>query len=293
MRISTGYQYETFRRDISLSEERLANLSQQLATGKRINQPSDDPVGIGRSINMHSLRAGMDQYRQNLNTAKGALGTADNTLSDLTDIVNQAYQTAVTGASSTMDQTGRTAMAAQITSLQSRLIDLGNSKGPDGGYMFAGQKTQTKPYTLVGGTLVFNGDTNPIHVETGPGENLQTSVPGEPMISDLYNRLETLKNDLNGGQVGAISGVDIANVQSSLTKVSTARGDIGARMQTVQDLTSQWERRSDELTKSISDVEDVDMSAAVVQYQQANQAYTAALTVAGQGFRLSLMDFIK
>lgn len=113
------------------------------------------------------------------------------------------------------------------------------------------------------------------------------------MISDMYNRLETLKNDLTGGQVGAISGVDIANIQGSLDAISATRGDVGARMQTVQSLVSQWQTRSDDLTKNISDVEDVDMSAAMVQYQQANQAYTAALTVAGQGFRLSLMDFIK
>ena len=31
----------------------------------------------------------------------------------------------------------------------------------------------------------------------------------------------------------------------------------------------------------------------MLRYQQANQAYTAALTVASQGFGLSLMDFIN
>lgn len=293
MRISTSYKYDTLQFDIQNAADRLATITQQVATGKRINQPSDDPVGVGQTINMRSLQSAMEQYQSNLNTAKGSLGTVDNTAADITDLLNQANQIAVSGASGTTDQIGRNAMAAQITSLQARLVDLANTKGPDGSYIFAGQKTNTKPYTINAGGLVFNGNVNPIRVETGPGETVQANVPGEPMISDLYTRLESLKSNLTGGQVGAISGIDLANLKSSLDTVSNMRGDVGARMQTVQDMTSQWQRRSDDLTKNISDVEDIDMSAAMVQYQQATQAYQAALTVAGQGFRLSILDFIN
>jgi flagellar hook-associated protein 3 FlgL len=293
MRISTNYQYDTFQLDIRNAQEKLVKVSQQLATGKRINNPSDDPVGVARTISMRSLRSGIDQYQKNLSSARGALGYIDNTAGDITDLVRQAYTLAVQGASSTTDQGARNAAATQIGNIQKRIIDLGNSKGPTGNYQFAGQKSSTKPYTLTGSTLTFNGDTNPIRVETGPGETIQSNVSGEPMITELYNRLEALKSDLIGGQVGAISGVDIANIQASLDSVTSLRGDVGTRMQTIDDLSTQWQRRSDELTKNISDIEDVDLSEAMVKYQQANQAYTAALTVAGQGFRLSLMDFIK
>lgn len=293
MRISTRYQYDTFQYDIDQAQERLTNISLQLSSGKRINQPSDDPIGVNQSISMRGLQSAMGQYQKNLNSAKGTLGYTDNTASEMTDLVNQAYQLAVAGASSTTDQKGRDAMASQITALQSRLVSLANTKGPDGSYLFAGQKSDTLPYTQSTNSLVFNGDTNPISVESGPGQTIQTSVPGEPLITTLYNSLESLKSNLTGGQVGAISGVDIANMQSSLDSITGMRGTIGARMQTVQDLTTQWQNRSDEMTKNISDIEDVDMSAAMVQYQEASQAYTAALTVAGQGFRLSLMDFIK
>jgi flagellar hook-associated protein 3 FlgL len=293
MRISTRYQYESFQTDIRNAQERLSKISEQLSTGKRINQLSDDPVGIRQSIGMRSLRSSMDQYKKNLNSAKGQLGYVDSTASEIGDLMLQAYQSAVQGASSATDQGGRVAMASRIESLQSRLIELANTKGPDGGYLFSGQKSSTKPYVLMGTNLVFNGDTNATHVETGPGETLQTNVPTEPMFTDMYNRLESLKSNLIGGQVGAISGVDIAAIQDSQKQISSLRGTVGARLQKVDDLKLQWQRRRDELTINISDVEDVDFSEAAVQYQQANQAYNAALTVASQGFRLSLMDFIK
>jgi flagellar hook-associated protein 3 FlgL len=293
MRIATNYQYDTFQFDIANATERLSKVSRELSTGKKITQPSDDPFGVGQTINMRSLQAGMEQYSTNLKMAKGTLGYTDSTASDMSDLMKRAYSLAVSGASSTTDQTGRNAMASEIASIQTRLLDLANTKGPNGNYLFAGQKSTTKPYTLVGTTLTFNGDTNKVVVEAGPGEMMTINTPGEPMISDMYNRLETLKNDLTGGQVGAISGVDIANMQSSLDAINSVRGDVGSRMRSIDDLTSQWQRRSDDLTTNISDVEDVDMAEAALRYQQAQQAYSAALTVAGQGFRLSLMDFIK
>jgi flagellar hook-associated protein 3 FlgL len=293
MRISTRYQYDSFSTDIRNAQQRLTKISEQLSTGKRINQLSDDPSGVRKAIGMRSLRSSMDQYEKNLTSAKGQLGYVDTTAGEIGDLLLQAYQSAVQGASSATDQTGRVAMASRIESLQSRLVELANTKGPDGGYLFAGQKTATKPYVLMGSTLTFNGDSNATHVETGPGETLQTNVPTEPMITEIYSRLESLKSNLIGGQVGAISGVDIAAIQDSQKQISTLRGTVGARLQKVDELKMQWQRRSDELTISISDVEDVDFSEAAVQYQQASQAYTAALTVASQGFRLSLMDFIK
>jgi len=131
MRISTQYKYDTYSFDIQNAADRLAAITQQVATGKRINQPSDDPVGVSHTISMRNLQSGIEQYQSNLNAAKGALGTVDNTGADLTDLVNQANQIAVSGASGTTDQIGRNAMAAQITSIQSRLVDLANTKGPD------------------------------------------------------------------------------------------------------------------------------------------------------------------
>lgn len=293
MRVSTNYQYNAFQFNLQNADARLVAISQQLSTGKRINEPSDDPVGVGQSLTLRGLQAGIKQYMANLTAAKGSLGYIDNTAGSMSDLMSRAYQLAVQGASSSEDQTARNGMASQIATLQSQLVNLGNAQGSDGSYIFAGQKTTTKPYTLSGGTLVFNGDINPINVEIGPGQTMLANAPGEPMITTMYNTLETLKNDLIGGQVGTISGVDIPNLQASLHTISTLRGDVGARMQTVQTMSTQYQLHVDNLTKNISDLEDVDMASAAVQYQQASQAYTAALSVVGRASQLSLLDFIR
>ena len=293
MRISTNYQYSTFQYNMQIADQRLATITQELSSGKQINQPSDNPVGIGQAITLQGLQTGIQQYLSNLSTANGALGTADDTLSSMSTQMNQAYSLAVEGASSTLDQNGRNAIVSQISQIQSQIVNLANTQTPDGAYLFAGQKTNTQPYSVSGSTLVFNGDTNSINAEIGPGQTLQSNVVGEPMISTMYNNLETLKNDLAGGQIGTISDTDIANLQNSISAISSVRGNVGAKMQTISSLTSQYQVQSDSLTKNISGLVDVDMASAAVQYQEASQAYTAALTVVGQGSSLSLLDFIK
>src|SRR5690349_2087179 len=146
MRISTDYQYNSFRYNIQSADQRLATVSDQLSSGRRINQPSDDPVGIGHAISIKSLQTSIQQYTSNLNLAKGSLGITDNAVSSMSDLMNQAYQLAVEGASSTTDQTARNAMVAQVTALQSQLVNLANTQSPDGSYIFAGQLNNSVPY---------------------------------------------------------------------------------------------------------------------------------------------------
>jgi len=293
MRISTAYQYSTYTSDIQRAQESMVNAGEQVSTGKRVTKPSDDPLGTSRSLTLRSYKAATEQYQSNLNVAKGYLGYTEDAIGSTYDLVKSAYSLAVQGANSATDQTGRAAMAQQITDLQSRLVSLANTRGPSGQYIFSGQQANTQPYTVSGSTITYNGDSNPVYVQVGQNDVMQVNSIPEPMFSDIYNKLETLKNNLNGGNVGAISGVSINDMQSAMQTLSAERGNIGGKLQKIDDYTSQYTKRVDDLTTGISDIEDVDISQAIVSYQQAQNAYQAALNVASKGFQLSLMDFIQ
>jgi len=293
MRISTAYQFDSYTNDIRLAQERMATAGQQVSTGKRITTPSDDPLGTSRSLSMRSVMAATKQYQQNLQTAKGILGYTEDAVGSLYDSVKQAYTLAVGGANGTTDQVGRNAMAQQITTIQERMIQIANTRGPSGQYIFAGQDSANVPYTLSGSTIVYGGDMNPMNVEIGSSETMQANSISEPMFSDLYNKLETLKNNLLGGNVGAISGVSINDMQTAMQNLNTMRGTVGAKLQKVNDYSSMYTKRVDDLTQGISDIEDVDSTQAIMNYQLAQNAYQGALSVASKGFQLSLMDFIR
>lgn len=292
MRISTPYQYGTYAGDIAKAQERYVEIQRQIASGKKLNTLSDDPLGLSTSLSMMGLRDGLEQYKRNLNMAKGQLGLAETSLSEVNTLMRRAYELAVSGANGATDQNGRNAMVAELTEIQQRLVDLGNAQGGNGEYLFAGQMTDVKPFTVVGSTLNYNGDDLDRAVEAAPGEVLVASVQGRQLFTEAYAAIDSLKLNLQGNYT-AISGVDIPALQASLETINTSRGQIGARLKFVEPWMADHDRRSDELTQSISEIEDADFTEAVVQYQMAQAAYSGALQIASQGFGLSLLDFIR
>ncbi|MBS1720756.1 MAG: hypothetical protein JST35_09950 [Armatimonadetes bacterium] len=293
MRISTQYQFDRYSHEVNRASEKYFNAQRTVSTGKRIEAFSDDVLGATTTVSMRALRKGIEGYDDNLKQAKVSLSVSDNALSETTAIINQANQLAIQGANSPTDQTGRQGMVSQIRELQRRLLDVANTRGQSGQYVFGGQKNDTPPLTVSGAVATFNGDTNPILVETDPTNTLQANITAGPQFKELYDRLETLKTNLEGGNLGAISGISLGELQDSLRKFNDMRGQVGARLQTVDIMSNQNSRRTDELSAGISDIEDVDLSEAILNYKKAEAAYQGALTVASKGFELSLMNFIR
>lgn len=293
MRISTAFQYETAMRDVATAQERYIETQRQVSTGKKLNVPSDDPVGAATVLIIGSLQSAIGQYKKNIGTAKGYLGFTDGALEGSSTVMKRAYELAVRGATGTVDQTGREGMVREIDELQKRLVALGNTRGPSGQYIFAGQSTDVQPFTVSISGVSFNGDANDVLIEAGPGQTVTANVSAGQTLTDAYNALESLKNNLIGGNTGAISGVDITALQNSDATLNRLRGTVGARLQTVDALQSDHDRRTEELTSRASDIQDIDFSEAVMKFRLAETAYQAALGAASQGFRLSLMDFIR
>lgn len=293
MRISTAYQFDTYSRDIARAQQSYLAAQRQVSTGKRINTPSDDPFGTGTILNLGNLREASAQYMKNLENGRTFMNFTENALAEATTGIRRAYQLAVSGANGATDQTSRMGMVQEIQQIQKRLLDIANTKGPQGQYIFAGQTASQQPLTLVGNAPQVNGGDTFVFVESAPGQTIQINSIMAQEFANAYNKLEDLKNHLSSGDTGAISGVDISALQSAMDIFNRERGNVGAKLQEVQTGLEMMQRRSDEFSKAISDTEEVDMAEAITRYQAAETAYTAALNVASQGFRLSLMDFIQ
>lgn len=293
MRISTAYQYDRYSSQIASSQARYVEAQMRVSTGKRILKPSDDPSGMSTILNVKTLRAATEQYAKNVQAAKGVLGFTESALSEAATLTRRAYELTLSAANSTTTQQARDAMVQEVEQIQRNLVELANTRGPKGEYVFGGQKNDARPFTVTGSTLTYNGDAGDILVETGAVETLAVNTKGDPLFTNAYAELESLKADLLGGNIPALSGVHVAAVQDTLNQIQQQRGVVGAKLRTVDDLTTRYTRMQDDFTKHIADVEEVDVDEAIVQYRLAETAYTAALQVASQGFRLSLMDFIN
>ncbi|MEX2242731.1 MAG: flagellar hook-associated protein FlgL [Fimbriimonadaceae bacterium] len=294
MRVSTGYQYDVYNANIRNAMSNYFDAQKRVMTGKRFTRVSEDPVAALTALGARSLRSRLEQLDKNLMVAKEYTGTTENVLDEINSVMKRAYTLAIQGASDATTQESRDAMANEIATLEQRLVDLGNTQGVNGKFIFSGQASDTKPFSAAGGALTFAGDTLPINVEIRPGEVMRANLENADTFFDgLYTTLETLRTDLQGGNVQQLSEVDVANLRTALDDVGAARGLNATKLQEIERLHSEGQRRMDDLTKTISDNEDIDLTEAITEMQMAETAYTATLQVASQGFRLSLMDFLR
>jgi flagellar hook-associated protein 3 FlgL len=294
MRVTSNYQYDVYRNNIRNAQENYFLAQQRVMSGKKFTRVSEDPVSALTSLSARSLRSRLEQLDKNLMVAQEYTGTTENALDELNTVLKRAYTLTIQGASDATTQESRNAMANEIASLQQRLVDLANTQGVGGKFIFAGQDSDTKPFSASGGALNFAGDTLPINVEVRPNEVMRANLENaDAFFGGIYATLETLRTDLLGGDVGLISDQDVATVLGAMDQLSDARGLNATKLQEIERLRTEGARRMDDLTKTISDNEDIDLAEAITKMQMAETAYTASLQVASQGFRLSLMDFLQ
>lgn len=294
MRISTGYQFDSYTGSIRTAQEAYFKVQKQISSGKRFESAHEDPLATKLTINSRHLKARFDQFEKNLRGAKDYMGNSERGLTEIGDLLSKANVLAIQGASSSIDSNAAQSLAQQVASLQEKLVRSANMQGSQGQYIFAGHLSETLPFTATGGVMSYAGDANVIRAEVRSGEYMPINLPGvSTVFTDIYDKLETLKTNIQNQNVVAISDENLADIKSLRDQITGLRAEVGSRMQTIEGLSAENTRRIDDFSKEISDHEDVDLAEAFVRYQQSETAYTAAMQIASQGMRLSLMDFMR
>jgi len=292
VRISTNYQQMMHTQEVTNALERVFKRSREVSTGVRLHNPSDDPFAASMVIGLKSALANTSQYLKNIGVVNTRLKATESALGEITDILNEVRQMVVAGANGTTEQTARDAYVQQITRIQERLVAIGNRELVPGQYLFAGKAVTTKPFEALGGVMTYNGSAETMDVEIRPGYIVQGSLVGEPLFTDIYSALETIKTDMSSGDQNRLGDDDLQLLDSLSRNVLNQRGDLGSLLQQIEATRVQLGEQSDELTRLISDYKDADMTEAIAAYQAAQTAYQAALAVAASALRMSLLDYI-
>ncbi|MBE1423800.1 flagellar hook-associated protein 3 FlgL [Desulfomicrobium macestii] len=164
MRVSLRNQYSNFLYNLQDTQSKLMDLNMQASSQKRINRPSDDPVGTARVLNYRTSLSSIDQYRTNIDTAKGWLGLADESMIQVSTILTKLKGLAEQGASGTMTASDREATSYEVRQLFSQLVNLGNTRF-EGNAIFGGQKFDESAFEEA--LMVYDQDGNSLGLATG------------------------------------------------------------------------------------------------------------------------------
>jgi flagellar hook-associated protein 3 FlgL len=184
MRVSTSWMQQQSIGSMMDRQSDLSNINTQLSTGKRINQPSDDPVGAARAVDLTHLGADTAQYQRNITSANARLGLEDQSLSNVTNVLGRVRTLLLQAANGTQTDDTRGDIAAEMVQLRQQLLGQANSKDGQGDYIFAGNRTGTEPFASQGG-VTYVGDDGQRMVAAGPGLQIATGDPGSAVFGDI------------------------------------------------------------------------------------------------------------
>ena len=148
MRISTSMTYDNSLKYMTRLQSEINRTTIQMATQQRINCPSDDPYGSEVALTNSTLISQLTQYQSNVDTAKGWLSLADDTLGDASTALTSLIELAEQAATGTLTDANREAIAEEARGLYEQLITYANTQY-NGQSIFAGRDSGGTAYTAI------------------------------------------------------------------------------------------------------------------------------------------------
>ncbi len=186
MRISTGMIFDSGVSSMNNLSASIMQVNQQLASGKSINSPADNPVAAAQALDVTQASDINAQYAVNQNNASSALGLAGSQLSSVTDLLTQAQQLAVQAGNATLNSSDRATIATQLTSIFNQMVGLANSQNSSGQYIFSGNKGNTQPFSgTVTTGITYNGDNGQQMLQLSSSQQLAVSDSGNNIFQNI------------------------------------------------------------------------------------------------------------
>ena len=160
MRVAQRSMYNSF---VSNMNRTLANYMEsniQSSSQKKVNRPSDDPVGMVRVLNYRSAIARNEQYESNTNDAAAWLRSTDSALTQAQVILSSLQDKAEELAPGTLTRENRKQASHEIRQLFEQLVNIANTQYGDE-HLFAGHKTGTTPYQIGLAVTATNATIDP------------------------------------------------------------------------------------------------------------------------------------
>jgi flagellar hook-associated protein 3 FlgL len=287
----------------SLPQQRLARLGAErlkadevVASGKRINRPSDDPLGALRVDRLSSQERQNVQYGRNADHADSVLRSADGALLQAVDLLNRAREIAIQGINSSLTQQDADLLADELLSIREQLRSLANTRN-DGRFVFGGFQTRVEPYDV---NFAFQGDTNAQEVDVA--DRLRVAIApaggaafgdGTAATIDLFANLDALQTEIRArDEVNMQNEFDV--LVQGIEQVVKVQTDVGLRLQRVEAARAIHARLAERIPTDRALIEEADLPSAITEMARLENALQASLA---SGARLingsSLLDYLR
>jgi flagellar hook-associated protein 3 FlgL len=311
MRVSSNTSYELGIAALNRQQAAQTNTFEQISSGRRNLTPSENPAAYVRALEVSQADSANTQFASNRLSAKGNFAIMEGVLSDVTNLLQNAQELAVSAGNGALNDSSRRAIATELRGNLDELLGLANRTDGSGQYLFSGFQGSTKPFADTGSGIQYFGDEGLRMIQASASRQLAVNESGKEVferipasgggyqsmfktLSDLINLLETPIVTATD-KTTLSSGLDTAqvNLSNTLDNVLRIRASAGTRAKELDTLNESGDDMSIQYKQQLSDLQDVDYAKAISDLTQ-QQTYLEAsqkafLKVQG----LSLFDYIK
>ncbi len=268
----------------------------ELSTGRRVNQPSDDPVAAALLVGIQDQVTLSNRYLQNINTVQGQMQEADSTLGSIETALQRTLSLGVQGANGTLSDTDREAIVSELQIIKSQLIYLGNTRY-QGRFLFAGTVTDRPPFvadTSLPSGVRYDGNNGVNSVQIGDGFSIAVNKPGSQLFmssdADMFQGIADLIAALQ-----ANSGYDaaIGEVTSAFNSISTQRVFYGSVMNQAESQTNALNSSKLQLASQENVLAGADLAATAIHLANNETSLNATMSAMAHYQQMNLFDYLR
>lgn len=300
MRVTQGMLVQRTLINLNQQLRRISVLQERLATGRRVNRPSDDPIDARRAMNLRTIIAKNVQFQANISDSGPHVEESATTILNMVDIVLRALELTTQGANEVVGQPQLDALALEINELLEAAVVAGNHRSNNRS-IFAGTRTLADAFdvTRVAGQITavtYAGNDQSIEINISEGVRSDINVTGDDVFQsnvDIFAMLIGIRDDMLAGDQANLRNVRLADLATGREQLLGFVAQIGAVQNRLDRVLNNLQDSNIGFQELLSEKIDADFAETVLGLTVAETALNAALNAAARVIQPSLLDFIR
>jgi len=203
MRTSTAVMSENAVASILAQQTRLARTQSEVATGKRVQTPADDPAAATHILTLRRSLLEDQQFAGNASAATNRLSFEEQALADAGNALQRLQELAVQANGGTLDQSTRAMLAREMRARAGELLDIANRQDANGEFVFAGLRSQSQPFARGATDVQYFGDGGTRAVQVSTTQRVTDGHSGYEAFMDLRGGNGTFVTTAAAANTGA------------------------------------------------------------------------------------------
>jgi flagellar hook-associated protein 3 FlgL len=308
MRISTLNAYDNSVAVLQKRQQGLSDSQLQLTSGKRVLRASDDPSAAARAEREMAAMSRADSRIRALNAGRESMQLTETALGDAVELSQQAREKLIAAGNGTYSDPERKIIAETLRDLRTQLLAVANRADGAGRSLFGGQGNTGEPLVDAPGGVTYQGTNGQLQAAAGEPMPLTTDGravwvqtddpvnPGTP--TSIFDALTIAINELSTPgrtptQVATTVSEGISRLDATTVILSSWRSRAGDALNQADGIESRLSQAKLDAQTHRSDAEDLDMVAAISEFQSQQTGYSAALKTYATVQHMSLLDYLR